>query len=336
MITGHARATRVKYRLLPPLALLACVITATGVAQAQSAAPYPNRPLRFIVPFTPGGSNDIFGRIIGQRLSEAMGQPVLIDNRPGAGGLLGAGLVAKAPPDGYNLMIHSTSFTTNVAIQSKLPFDPFRDIAPITRLGMGALMITVSAEFPAKTMQELLALARAKPGALNYGSSGSGGINHLATEVLNRMAKIQTVHIPYKGIGPALTDLMGGQLQFLLSGIPNVMPQVKSGRVRALAVSTPARSPFVPDVPTIAESGVPGYAAVLWWGLFAPGGTPKPIIDRLNAETVKVLQTAEMRDRLAAEGAEPAGTTPEAFARIVRDEILFWRAVARDAAIKPD
>ena len=336
MITGHARATRVKYRLLPPLALLACVITATGVAQAQSAAPYPNRPLRFIVPFTPGGSNDIFGRIIGQRLSEAMGQPVLIDNRPGAGGLLGAGLVAKAPPDGYNLMIHSTSFTTNVAIQSKLPFDPFRDIAPITRLGMGALMITVSAEFQAKTMQELLALARAKPGALNYGSSGSGGINHLATEVLNRMAKIQTVHIPYKGIGPALTDLMGGQLQFLLSGIPNVMPQVKSGRVRALAVSTPARSPFVPDVPTIAESGVPGYAAVLWWGLFAPGGTPKPIIDRLNAETVKVLQTAEMRDRLAAEGAEPAGTTPEAFARIVRDEILFWRAVARDAAIKPD
>lgn len=336
MITGHVRATRVKYRLLPLLALLACVIAATAVAPAQSAAPYPNRPLRFIIPFTPGGSNDIFGRIIGQRLSEAMGQPVLIDNRPGAGGLLGAGLVAKAPPDGYNLMIHSTSFTTNVAIQSKLPFDPFRDIAPITRLGMGALMITVSAESPAKTMPELLALARAKPGALNYGSSGSGGINHLATEVLNRMAKIQTVHIPYKGIGPALTDLMGGQLQFLLSGIPNVMPQVKSGRVRALAVSTPTRSPFMPDVPTIAESGVPGYAAVLWWGLFAPGGTPKPIIDRLNAETVKILQTAEMRDRLAAEGAEPAGTTPEAFARIVRDEILFWRSVARDAAIKPD
>ncbi|MBY0437958.1 MAG: tripartite tricarboxylate transporter substrate binding protein, partial [Burkholderiales bacterium] len=262
--------------------------------------------------------------------------PVLIDNRPGAGGLLGAGIVAKAPPDGYNLMIHSTSFTTAVAIQSKVPFDPFRDIAPVTRLGMGALMITVAAEFPAKTMTELLALARAKPGSLNYGSSGSGGVNHLATEVLNRMAKLQTVHVPYKGIGPALTDLMGGQIQFLLSGIPNVMPQVKSGRVRALAVSTPARSPFVPDVPTIAESGVPGYSAVLWWGLFAPGGTPKLIIDRLNAETVKVLQTAEMRDRLAAEGAQPAGTTPEEFTRIVREEILFWRKVARDAGIKPD
>jgi len=334
MITGQARPLRASRRLLP--LLLSSVLASAGVAQAQSAQPYPNRPLRFVIPFTPGGSNDIFGRIVGQRLSEAMGQPVLIDNRPGAGGLLGAGIVAKAPPDGYNLMIHSTSFTTNVAIQSKVPFDPFRDIAPVTRLGMGALMITVSAESPAKTMQELIALARAKPGALNYGSSGSGGINHLATEVLNRMAKVQTVHVPYKGIGPALADLMGGQIQFLLSGIPNVMPQVKSGRVRALAVSTPARSPFVPDVPTIAESGVPGYAAVLWWGLFAPGGTPRPIIDRLNAETVKVLQTAEMRDRLAAEGAEPAGTTPEAFARIVREEILFWRSVARDAAIRPD
>ena len=336
MTTGQVRALRMKQRLLPLLVLLSSVPASTGIALAQSAQPYPNRPLRFIIPFTPGGSNDIFGRIIGQRLSEAMGQPVLIDNRPGAGGLLGAGIVAKAPPDGYNLMIHSTSFTTNVAIQAKVPFDPFRDIAPVTRLGMGALMITVAAESPAKTMAELIALARAKPGALNYGSSGSGGINHLATEVLNRMAKVKTVHVPYKGIGPALTDLMGGQIQFLLSGIPNVMPQVKSGRVRALAVSTPTRSPFVPDVPTIAESGVPGYAAVLWWGLFAPGGTPRPIIDRLNAETVKVLQTAEMRERLAAEGAEPAGTTPEAFARIVREEILFWRAVARDAAIRLD
>jgi tripartite-type tricarboxylate transporter receptor subunit TctC len=319
--------------LLSALVLLpaACVF-----AQGAGTQPYPNRPLRFVVPFTPGGSNDIFGRIIGQRLSETMGQPVLIDNRPGAGGLLGAGIVAKAPPDGYNLMIHSTSFTTNVAIQSKVPFDPVRDIAPVTRLGMGSLMITVAADFPAKTMPELLATARARPGALNYGSSGSGGVNHLATEVLNRMAGVQTVHVPYKGIGPAVVDLLGGQIQFLLSGIPNVMPQVKSGRLRALAVSTAERSPFVPDVPTIAESGVPGYAATLWWGLFAPGGTPKPIIDRLNAETVKILQTAEMRDRLAAEGAQPAGTSPEVFTRIVREEIQFWRKVARDAGIRPD
>jgi len=311
------------------------IAAVAGGAFAQPST-YPDRPLRFIVPFTPGGSNDIFGRIIGQRLSEAMGQPVLIDNRPGAGGLLGAGIVAKAPPDGYNLMIHSTSFTTNVAIQAKLPFDPFKDIAPITRLGMGALMITVAADFPAKTMQDLLRIAREKPGSLNYGSSGSGGVNHLATEVLNRMANMKTVHVPYKGIGPAVVDLMGGQIQFLLSGVFNVVPQLKSGRLRPLAVSTPDRSPFLPEVPTIAESGVPGYSVVLWWGLFAPGGTSVPVIGRLNREVAKILQSDEMRDRLATEGAAPAPTTPEAFTRIVREEILFWRKVARDAGIRPD
>lgn len=314
---------------------LSVVAAAAGAAVAQPST-YPDRPLRFIVPFTPGGSNDIFGRIIGQRLGEAMGQPVLIDNRPGAGGLLGAGIVAKAPPDGYNLMIHSTSFTTNVAIQGKLAFDPFKDIAPITRLGMGALMITVAADSPARTMQDLIRIAREKPGSLNYGSSGSGGVNHLATEVLNRMANMKTVHVPYKGIGPAVVDLMGGQIQFLLSGVPNVVPQLKSGRLRPLAVSTPDRSPFLPEVPTIAESGVPGYSVVLWWGLFAPGGTSAPIIGRLNREVAKILQSAEMRDRLATEGAAPAPTTPEAFTRIVREEILFWRKVARDAGIRPD
>lgn len=303
---------------------------------SQAGAGYPNRPLRFVVPFTPGGSNDIFGRVLGARLSESMGQPVLIDNRPGAGGLLGAGIVAKAPPDGYNLMIHSTSFTTNVALQPKLAFDPLRDIAPITQLGAGSLLMTVAANFPVRTMQELIAAARAKPGALNYGSSGTGGVNHLATEVLNRMAKIETVHVPYKGIGPAVADLLGGQIQLLLSGIPNVMPQVKSGRLRPLAVSTARRSPFLPDVPTMAESGVPGYAVTLWWGLFAPGGTPRPIITRLNTEVARILESAEMRERLAAEGAEPTPMTPEAFARIVREEIEFWRRIAREAGVKAE
>ncbi|MBC7780355.1 MAG: tripartite tricarboxylate transporter substrate binding protein [Proteobacteria bacterium] len=305
-------------------------------ASAQSGAAYPNRPLRFIVPFTPGGSNDIFGRVVGQRLSEAMGQPVLIDNRPGAGGLLGAEIVAKAPPDGYNLMIHSTSFTTNVAIQARVPFDPFKDFAPITQLGVGSLLMTVNATSPVKTMQDLLVLARAKPGTLNYGSSGTGGINHLATEVLNRSARIDTVHIPYKGIGPAVTDLLGGQLQMLLSGIPNVIAQVKAGKLRPLAVSTAKRSAFLPDVPTIAESGVPDYSVVLWWGLFAPGGTSTAIVARLNTEVRKILESGEMRERLAAEGAEPAPTSPEVFAKLVRDEIQFWRKVARDAGIKPE
>jgi len=307
-----------------------------GVTDAAAQSGYPNRPLRFVVPFTPGGSNDIFARVIGQRLSEAMGQPVLIDNRPGAGGLLGAEIVAKAPPDGYNLMIHSTSFTTNVAIQPKVAFDPVRDIAPITKLGEGSLLMAVNVNSPIRTMQDLLAAARARPGTLNYGSSGSGGVNHLATEVLNRMAKIDTVHIPYKGIGPAVTDLLGGQIQILLSGIPNVMPQVKAGKLRPLAVSTAKRSAFLPEVPTIAESGVPGYSVVLWWGLFAPGGTPRPIIARLNQEVGKILLSTEMRERLAAEGAEPTPTSPEEFAALVREEIQFWRRIAREAGIKPE
>jgi tripartite-type tricarboxylate transporter receptor subunit TctC len=323
--------------LLPVVgAALVGLALAPAPAWSQAGAAYPSRPLRFVVPFTPGGSNDIFGRVLGQRLSESMGQPVLIDNRPGAGGLLGAGIVAKAPPDGYNLMIHSTSFTTNVALQPKLAFDPLRDIAPITQLGAGSLLMTVAANSPIRSMQELIAAARARPGALNYGSSGTGGVNHLSTEVLNRMAKIETVHVPYKGIGPAVADLLGGQIQLLLSGIPNVMPQVKSGRLRPLAVSTARRSAFLPDVPTMAEAGVPGYAVTLWWGLFAPGGTPRPIITRLNTEVARILESAEMRERLAAEGAEPTPMTPEAFARIVRDEIDFWRRVAREAGIKPE
>jgi len=323
-------------RVMPVTLVFSAAAGLFGVTDAAAQSGYPNRPLRFVVPFTPGGSNDIFARVIGQRLSEAMGQPVLIDNRPGAGGLLGAEIVAKAPPDGYNLMIHSTSFTTNVAIQPKVAFDPVRDIAPITKLGEGSLLMAVNVNSPIRTMQDLLAAARARPGTLNYGSSGSGGVNHLATEVLNRMAKIDTVHIPYKGIGPAVTDLLGGQIQILLSGIPNVMPQVKAGKLRPLAVSTAKRSAFLPEVPTIAESGVPGYSVVLWWGLFAPGGTPRPIIARLNQEVGKILLSTEMRERLAAEGAEPTPTSPEEFAALVREEIQFWRRIAREAGIKPE
>jgi len=321
---------------MPVTLVFSAAVGLFGVTDAAAQSGYPNRPLRFVVPFTPGGSNDIFARVIGQRLSEAMGQPVLIDNRPGAGGLFGAEIVAKAPPDGYNLMIHSTSFTTNAAIQPKIAFDPVRDIAPITKLGEGSLLMAVNANSSIKTMQDLLAAARARPGTLNYGSSGIGGVNHLATEVLNRMAKIDTVHIPYKGIGPAVADLLGGQIQILLSGVPNVMPQVKAGKLRPLAVSTTKRSAFLPEVPTIAESGVPGYSVVLWWGLFAPGGTPRPIIARLNQEVGKILLSAEMRERLAAEGAEPTPTSPEEFAALVRDEIQFWRKIAREAGIKPE
>jgi tripartite-type tricarboxylate transporter receptor subunit TctC len=321
---------------VPAMPVMIALTVALLPGAAVAKTDYPNRPLRFVVPFPPGGSNDIFARVIGHRLSESLGQPVLVDNRPGAGGMLGAEIVARAPGDGYNLMIHSTSFTTGAALQPKLPFDPLKDFAPVTQLAAGALIMTVRADSPARTMPELLALARAKPGALNFGSSGTGGINHLATELLNRTAKIDTVHVPYKGIGPAVTDLLGGQIQILLAGIPNVVGHIKAGKLRPLAVSTAKRSPFMPEVPTMAESGVTGYAVTLWWGLFVPGGTPRAIVARLNQEVVRVLQTDEMRERMAAEGAEPMPTTPEQFARFVREEIESWRRVVREAGIKPE
>ncbi|MBI1991365.1 MAG: tripartite tricarboxylate transporter substrate binding protein, partial [Betaproteobacteria bacterium] len=273
---------------------------------------------------------------IGQRLTESMGRPVVIDNRPGAAGLLGAEIVAKAPPDGYTIIINSASFTTSVVIQPKISFDPIKDFTPITNLADTPLLMTVNANLPVKTMQDLIALARAKPGSLNYGSAGVGGLIQFAVEMLNRMAKIETVHVPFKGGTPAVAALMGEQIQMLMMPMLDVMPQTKAGRLRSLAVSSAKRSPFLPEIPTIAESGVPGFAVSQWWGLFAPGGLPQPITLRLNQEVGKILQSQMMRDRLAADGAEPLRSTPEAMAKRVRDEIETWGRIAREAGIKPE
>lgn len=307
---------------------------------AGAAAPakdeYPNRPVRFVVPFPAGGSTDIIARIIGQRLTESMGRPVIVDNRPGAAGLLGAEIVAKSPADGYTIIINSASFTTSVVIQPKISFDPIKDFTPITNLADTPLLMTVNANLPVKTMQDLIALARAKPGSLNYGSAGVGGLIQFAMEMLNRTAKINTVHVPFKGGTPAVAALVGEQIQMLMMPMLNVMPQTKAGRLRSLAVSSAKRSPFMPDIPTIAESGVPGYAVSQWWGLFAPGGMPQPITLRLNQEVGKILQSQEMRDRLAVDGAEPVPSTPEAMAKRVRDEIDTWGRIAREAGIKPE
>jgi tripartite-type tricarboxylate transporter receptor subunit TctC len=296
---------------------------------------FPNRPLRFVVPFAPGGSNDIFARVIGQRLTEQVGQTVVIDNRPGAGGLIGAEIVAKAPPDGYNLLIHSASFTTSVAIQPKVNFDPIKDLQPVTQLGASTLVMGVNAASPAKTMAELIALARAKPGSLNFGSAGTGTVGHMGTEVLNRMTKIEAVHVPFKGLSPAVAALLGGQLQLVLGDIPTMLPQVKAGKLRLLGVSAAKRSPFLPDVPAINET-VPGYVVNHWWGLFVPGGTPRPVVMRLNEEVAKVLRSQEMRERFDAEGAVAAPSSPEEFAKFVRGEIDFWRKVVKEGGFKPD
>ena len=323
------------------LAIFAAVSTAglAGAARAAEApvrADYPSRPFRLVVPFAPGGSVDVFARLVGQRFTEAMGQPVVVDNRGGAGSILGMEIVARAPADGYNLLVHSAAFTTAAALHTRLSFDPVTDLLPVARLGAGANVLAVHADSPARTLPELLALARSQPGRLNYGSGGPGSSSHLTTEVLLRMAGVDIVHVPYKGLGPAVAALLGGQVQVLLVGMPNVMPQIRAGRLRAVAVSTSKRSPFMPEVPTVSEAGVPGYSASNWWGLWSPGGTSRTIVQRLNDEVARILQGAELRDRLAAEGAEPLGATPEAFARQVRDEIAFWRKVAREAGIKAE
>jgi tripartite-type tricarboxylate transporter receptor subunit TctC len=315
-----------------------CAVAAITAFAPWAAAqqPYPAKTIRFLVGAPPGGSNDLFARAVGQQLSAAMGQQVVVDNRPGANQMIAADIMAKSPADGHTIFITSTSFTTGAALQPKLPFDPVNDVTGITMLGQGPLVYVIHPALPAKTMKDLLALARAKPGQLNYTSSGIGGINHLGTEVLLAAANIKIVHIPHKGMAPALTDLISGQVQVLLVSLPSVTSQMKSGRLRALAVSTAKRTSFMPELPTVAESGVPGYDVSLWWGVFAPAKTPKPVVDRLNAEIHKALATETMKKHFADFGAEAAPMTPDAFSAKVRSEIASWRKVIQSANIKPE
>ncbi len=318
------------------MAALCATMLAFAAPHAAAQAPYPSKAIRFLVGAPPGGSNDIFARAVGQRLNESLKHPVVVDNRPGANQMIAADLMAKSPADGHTIYITSTSYTTGAALQPKLPFDPVNDVAGVTMLGKGPMVLVVHPSLPAKSMKELIALARAKPGQLNYTSSGVGGINHLGTEVLKSAAKIDIVHVPHKGMAPAITDLLAGNVQVLLVSLPSVHSQMKAGRLRALGVSAAKRSSFVPEMPTIAESGVPGYDVSLWWGVFAPAKTSKPIMDTLNAEIHKALATDEMKKRFADFGAEPAPTTPEAFTAIVKSEIAKWSKVIKAASIKPE
>jgi len=307
-----------------------------SVAATLAQAPYPNRPVRMVVPFPPGASNDVIGRAIAERLQEALGQPLVVDNRGGAGTTIGTHLVAKSPPDGYTLMFTSVSYTTNAAVQPKLPFDPIADFTGITMVGRAPMLLVVHPGVPAKTAKELLALARARPGYINYASNGIGTIPHLLVEILVRDAKLELVHVPYKGLGPALTDLVAGQVHMLIASPPSVYPQVKAGKLRAVAVSTAQRSAFAPDLPTIAESGVPGYVAQQWWGMFAPAATPRGIVDRLNLEIGKILATDEIRRRLSAEGAEPASMTSVEFTALVKAEIGMWSKIVKERGIRAE
>ena len=302
-------------------------------AQAQT---YPTHPLRLIVPFPPGGSTDILARALSQKLAEGLAQPVVIDNRPGAGGSIGAEAAAKAAPDGYTLMMgHLGTLAVNAAIYKKLPYDPVKSFAPVCLMAIVPSVLVVNPLLPISSTAELIAYAKANPGKLAYGSAGSGSTSHLTTEYFKLATGTDILHVPYKGVGPMLTDLVSGQLSMGLNGAPAVMPHVNSGRLRALAVSSLTRLPSLPNIPTLAESGVPGFEANGWYGIVAPAGTPREIVARLNAEIRRIVATPELRARLDAEGAIPAADSPEAFAAFIASEIARWGAVLKRAGIEP-
>ena len=305
-------------------------------ASIVPAQTYPARPIRLVVPYPPGGSNDVLSRIAAQAMSPGLGQQVIVENRGGAGGMIGADNVAKSAPDGYSIVNVQASFTANAALRTKMAYDPMGDFAYIGMMARGPLLVVVHPSLPVKNVKELIALARAKPGQINYGSTGTGGHNHMATELFARMSAIKIVHVPYKGVAPALTDLMGGHTQLVMTSLPSALTQVQAGRLKALAVGSEQRSSFMPEMPTISESGVPGYFAEFWWGLAAPSKTPNDIVNRLATELTRALQSPELKQRFAAEGAEPSVMTREQFTRFVANEITRWRKVALEARIQPE
>lgn len=322
------------------LALLAAGGAALAVRNvpalaAGAADAFPSKPVRIVVPFTPGGSTDILARAIGQKLSELWGQPVVVENRPGAGGNVGVELVAKSAPDGYTIVMgHIGTFAANPSLYKPLPYDPVKDFAPITLVANVPNVLVVGPSVQARTLGELIAHAKANPGKLDYGSGGNGSAAHLATEYFKLQTGVSMQHVPYKGTAPAIADLLGGQIGLIITGAPPLMPHLRSGKVRALAVLSPRRLAVLPDVPTVAESGYPGFAAVQWYGLFAPAGTPKDVVARINRDTIRALRDPGVAERLASEGAEPVGDTPEQFGAFVKSEIELWGKVIRESGAK--
>ena len=311
-------------------------VLALGIFAATAAAQgYPSKPVRLVVPYPPGGSNDVLSRIMAETMAPGLGQQITIDNRGGAGGRIGAEHAVRSDPDGYTILNVQSSFTTNIAIRAKMPYDAAKDFAYIGMMALGPMLVTVHPSMPLKNVRELVALAKARPGELNYGTSGAGGINHMSTALFANMAGINIVHVPYKGIGPAMTDLIGGHVQLVITSFPSAFTHVKSGRLKALATAGAKRTAFAPEIPTVAESGVPGYSAQLWWGLAAPVKVPDAIVNRLAAEMNKGLKSPKLKERFNREGAEPLIMTRDEFRSYVLAEIERWRKVARDSNIKP-
>jgi tripartite-type tricarboxylate transporter receptor subunit TctC len=320
------------YRWLPAI-LAVMVMAAAGHAGAQS---YPAKPIRLVAPSTPGDAPDVIARLVAERLSVALGQQVVVENRPGAGGVVGSEIVAKSAPDGYTLIMgNAGSHGINAAVYSKLPYDILKDFAPVSQIAIAPNIFVVNPALPVHTISEFIAYAKARPGQLSYASGGNGSSSHMSMELLKSMAGIDVVHVPYKGSTPALTDVISGQDAVMSVNMPPAVPHVKSGRLRALAVTTRARTPSMPELPTVGET-LPGYETVAWFGVLAPAGTPKDIVNRLSTEIAKIAQSPDMKERLAAMGAEPVGGTPEEFGVVMARDIAKWTALAKSVGIKID
>ena len=315
--------------------LCAAGLLAPGHADAAQA--YPTKPIRLVIHFPPGGPTDIVGRAVAQKLTEAWGQQVIVDNRPSAGGIVGVEAVVRSNPDGHTLLFATGgSMSIAPAFNPKLPYDVFKDLAPVSLVVINPQILVFHPAFPPNSVKDLIVLAKSRPGTINYASVGPGSPNHLGMEMLKSMAGIDMVHIPYKGTAPALTDLLAGQVSLMFNSMPSVLPQVKSGKLKGIAVGSAKRSPAVPDIPTVAESGVPGFDYVTWYGLFAPAATPKAIIAKLNAQVVSMLAEPELAQRLVVQGADPQSSTPEGLARYMREEHERWKKVITSAGIKAE
>lgn len=321
----------IKLLQITGVALLS-LLAASVAAQAQ----YPSKPIRLVVPFAPGGPVDTLARAMGPRLAEALGQQMIVDNRAGAGSVIGSDIVAKAPPDGHTLLITSSSIAINPAIYPKMPFDATRDLAPISQLSTSSLIVVVHPSVPARSVKELIALAKARKGELVYASTGTGSAPHLAVELFSSMTGTKMVHVPHKGAAPATIDLLAGNVALMFNNLISAVPNVQAGRLRALAVTGSTRTVALPDLPTVAEAGVPGYEASTWYAMFSPAGTPAAIVERLHRDVSSVARSQEIRKQLAAVGIESIGGTPDQLAKYLRSEITKWNKVAKTSGAKAD
>jgi len=330
-------ASRRTVRAAAAWALLTVLPAGVALAQQPAAASqYPSRPVRIIVPSSPGGGTDILARLLAKKLGESLGQPFIVENKPGAGQALGIDVVSHAPPDGHTLLMAASAIVLNQVLSKKTAYDTVRDFKPVSLVSTVSNVLVVHTALPVKTEQELIAYAKARPGALNYSSAGNGTSPHLSMELFRSMAGITMTHVPYKGSGPATVDVLSGQVQLSMPNILTVMPHIKAGTLRALGVTGPRRAGALPDVPTIAEAGLPGYESVQWYGVLAPAGTPATVVNKLQAEIVRAVQSPEMQAAMASEGADPVGSTADEFATFIRSEIAKWTQVVKTACIQQE